>query len=43
MSGGVDPRLSINQATIKYANLAEALRATADGGVVAAARGLNSP
>ncbi|WP_243076444.1 sugar phosphate isomerase/epimerase [Microbacterium sp. SS28] len=31
----VDPRLSINQATLKRANLAEALRATADGGVQA--------
>jgi len=30
-----DPRLSINQATIKYANLADALRATADNGVQA--------
>jgi len=30
-----DPRLSINQATIKRANLAEALRATADNGVQA--------
>lgn len=28
-----DPRLSINQATIKYANLADALRITADAGV----------
>ncbi|WP_345800541.1 sugar phosphate isomerase/epimerase family protein [Microbacterium sp. AZCO] len=31
----VDPRLSINQATLKYASLAEALRATADNGVQA--------
>jgi sugar phosphate isomerase/epimerase len=30
-----DPRLSINQATIKRANLAEALRATAENGVQA--------
>ncbi|GAB3595852.1 sugar phosphate isomerase/epimerase family protein [Microbacterium tumbae] len=29
------PRLSLNQATIKYASLAEALQATADGGVEA--------
>ncbi|MEJ1088770.1 sugar phosphate isomerase/epimerase family protein [Microbacterium sp. Mu-80] len=29
----VDPRLSINQATIKYADLATALRVTADAGV----------
>ncbi|WP_348786662.1 sugar phosphate isomerase/epimerase family protein [Leifsonia sp. NPDC080035] len=28
-----DPRLSINQATIKYASLADALRVTADAGV----------
>ncbi|MGO4298786.1 sugar phosphate isomerase/epimerase family protein [Leifsonia sp. RAF41] len=28
-----DPRLSINQATIKYASLADALRVTAEGGV----------
>ena len=33
--GGVDPRLSINQATIKYADLATALRVTADAGVQA--------
>ncbi|MCC2594026.1 sugar phosphate isomerase/epimerase [Tessaracoccus sp. OS52] len=31
----VDPRLSINQATIKYADLATALRVTADAGVQA--------
>jgi len=31
----VDPRLSINQATIKYADLATALRVTADAGVPA--------
>ncbi|KAA9089642.1 sugar phosphate isomerase/epimerase family protein [Microbacterium radiodurans] len=31
----VDPRLSINQATIKYADLATALRVTADAGVAA--------
>ncbi|GAA2011609.1 sugar phosphate isomerase/epimerase family protein [Microbacterium ulmi] len=30
-----DPRLSINQATLKHASLAEALRATADAGVQA--------
>jgi len=30
--GTPHPRLSLNQATIKYANLDEALRATADGG-----------
>jgi hypothetical protein len=29
----VDPRLSINQATIKYADLATALRVTAEAGV----------
>ncbi|HWU28849.1 MAG TPA: sugar phosphate isomerase/epimerase, partial [Microbacterium sp.] len=29
----VDPRLSINQATIKYADLATALKVTADAGV----------
>ena len=33
MSGVVDPRLSINQATIKYADLATALRVTAEAGV----------
>ena len=32
---GDDPRLSINQATIKYADLATALRVTADAGVQA--------
>ncbi|MCZ4067463.1 sugar phosphate isomerase/epimerase [Microbacterium sp. H37-C3] len=31
----VDPRLSINQATIKYADLATALRVTADAGIEA--------
>ena len=31
----VDPRLSINQATIKYADLATALRVTQDAGVQA--------
>jgi sugar phosphate isomerase/epimerase len=31
----VDPRLSINQATIKYADLATALRVTADAGIQA--------
>lgn len=31
----VDPRLSINQGTVKHASLAEALRATADNGVQA--------
>ena len=30
---GVDPRLSLNQATIKYANLAEALDATVKAGI----------
>ena len=29
------PKLSINQATIKYANLADALSATVEGGVEA--------
>jgi sugar phosphate isomerase/epimerase len=33
--GGVDPRLSINQATIKHADLATALRVTAEAGVQA--------
>ncbi|KJL36754.1 sugar phosphate isomerase/epimerase family protein [Microbacterium azadirachtae] len=33
MSAVVDPRLSINQATIKYADLATALRVTAEAGV----------
>ncbi len=33
MTGVVDPRLSINQATIKHADLATALRATAEAGV----------
>ena len=31
----VDPRLSINQATIKHADLATALRVTADAGIQA--------
>jgi len=33
MSAAADPRLSINQATIKYADLATALRVTAEAGV----------
>ena len=33
--GTVDPRLSINQATIKHADLATALRVTAEAGVQA--------
>ena len=35
MTTSVDPRLSINQATIKYADLATALRVTAEAGVTA--------
>ena len=35
MTGAPDPRLSINQATVKYATLADALRVTAAAGVEA--------
>ncbi|MDT0181786.1 sugar phosphate isomerase/epimerase family protein [Microbacterium sp. ARD31] len=35
VGGIVDPRLSINQGTVKHANLAEALKATVDAGIPA--------
>lgn len=35
VASGVDPRLSINQATIKHADLATALRVTAEAGIQA--------